>query len=131
MELSNRIRRFRFDNGEMTQKQLTELVGVSRQTMNAIENCQHAPKIDVAIRIADVFGVLVDEVFGFEYDGKPERRPTVTTSTPVQPEIGDKRERNANAPAELIQQAEPMGHSAVEVKPDREITLADLRNLVG
>ena len=131
MELSNRIRRFRFENDEMTQKQLAELVGVSRQTLNAIENCQHAPKIDAAIRIADVFGVLVDEIFDFDYDGKPERRQVVTESTPVQPALRAERERHVKAPAESIQQAEPKGYSAVEVKPNREITLADLRNLVG
>ncbi len=91
----------------MTQKQLAELVGVSRQTMHAIENCQHAPKIDVAIRIADVFGVLVDEVFEFDYDGKPECRKVGTESTPVQPVVRAERERHANAPAEMIQQAAP------------------------
>ena len=56
----------------MTQKQLAGLVGVSRQTMNAIENCRHAPTIDVAIRIADVFRESVGGVFEFEYEGKPE-----------------------------------------------------------
>jgi len=56
----------------MTQKELAAQVGVSRQTMNAIENSKHAPTIDVAIRIADVFQEAVDTVFGYEYDGKPE-----------------------------------------------------------
>jgi putative transcriptional regulator len=78
VDLSNNIRRFRFENDEMTQKRLAARVGVSRQRMNAIENCQHAPKIDVAIRIADVFGAPVDEMCEFDYDGKPERRPIVT-----------------------------------------------------
>ena len=55
MSMSNKIRKLRFDNGEITQKELADLVGVSRQTMNAIENNKHAPTIDVAIRIADVF----------------------------------------------------------------------------
>jgi len=70
--LSNNIREHRFKYGEMTQKELAEQVGVSRQTMNAIENNKHAPTIDVAIRIADVFREAVDTVFGYEYDGKPE-----------------------------------------------------------
>jgi DNA-binding XRE family transcriptional regulator len=48
--LSNKIRELRFKNGEMTQKHLAERVGVSRQTMNAIENGRHAPTVDVAIR---------------------------------------------------------------------------------
>lgn len=56
----------------MMQKQLAELVGASRQTMNAIENNRNAPTIDVAIRIADVFREAVDSVFEYEYDGKPE-----------------------------------------------------------
>jgi putative transcriptional regulator len=56
----------------MTQKELAELVGVSRQTINAIENCKHAPSIDVAIRIADLFREAVDTVFEYDYEGKPE-----------------------------------------------------------
>jgi len=70
--LSNSIREHRFKCGEMTQKELAEQVGVSRQTMNAIENNKHAPGIDVAIRIADVFREAVDTVFEYEYDGRPE-----------------------------------------------------------
>jgi len=72
MSLSNSIRELRFKHGEMTQAQLARLVGVSRQTINAIENCKHGPTIDVAIRIADVFRESVDRVFEFEYEGKPE-----------------------------------------------------------
>ena len=72
MGLSNNIRKLRFKNGEMTQKALAAQVGVSRQTMNAIENGKHAPTIDVAIRIADVFRESVDSVFEYDYDGKPD-----------------------------------------------------------
>ena len=71
MELTNKIRKYRFDNGEMTQKALAERIGISRQTMNAIENCRHAPTVTVAIRIADVFHVSVDQLFDLDYDGKP------------------------------------------------------------
>ena len=70
--LSNNIRKLRFKYGEMTQKRLADLVGVSRQTMNAIENGKHAPTIELAIRIADVFREPVHSVFEYEYDGKPE-----------------------------------------------------------
>jgi len=70
--LSNSIREHRFKYGEMTQKELAEQVGVSRQTINAIENNKHAPTIDVAVRIADVFREAVDTVFEYEYDGRPE-----------------------------------------------------------
>ena len=80
MALSNRIRELRFKNGEMTQKDLAERVGVSRQTMNAIENCRHAPTVDVAIRIADVFGTTVDQLFDLDYDGRPARRERATTN---------------------------------------------------
>ena len=74
MGLSNNIRNHRLKNGEMTQKHLAERVGVSRQTMNAIENCRHPPTVDVAIRIADVFGITVDTLFDLDYDGRPARR---------------------------------------------------------
>lgn len=70
--ISNKIRELRFKNGEMTQKALADQVGVSRQTMNAIENCRHAPTIDVAMRIADVFRESVDDVFALDYKDKPD-----------------------------------------------------------
>lgn len=72
MPLFNNIRELRFKNGEMTQKELAQKVGVSRQTINAIENNKHPPTIDVAIRVADVFREDVSDVFSFEYDGKPD-----------------------------------------------------------
>lgn len=78
MELSNKIREIRFNKGEMTQKQLAERVGVNRQTLNAIENGRHAPTIDVAIQIADMFGTLVDELFNLDYEGRPARRAKST-----------------------------------------------------
>ena len=73
MTLTNRIRELRFKNDEMTQKHLAERVGVSRQSMNAIENGRHAPTVEVAMRIADVFGITVDELFELEYPGWPAR----------------------------------------------------------
>lgn len=73
MGLSNKIREFRFIHGEMTQKELAELVGVSRQTMNSIENNKHAPAIDVVFRIANVFGTHVEDVF--RYQGSTEGDP--------------------------------------------------------
>ena len=72
MQLSNKIRQLRFDFGEMTQRELADRVGVSRQTINSIENGKHSPSLELAIRIADVFRESVDSVFTFEYDGKPE-----------------------------------------------------------
>ena len=71
MSWSNKMRELRFEMGEMTQRELAERVGVSRQTINAIETNKHAPSLELAFRIADVFETSVDDVFVFDYDGKP------------------------------------------------------------
>ena len=70
--ISNRIRRLRFDTDEMTQQQLAERIGVTRQTVNAIELGKYSPSLEVAFRIAAVFGVPLDEVF--EYHGTPDKK---------------------------------------------------------
>jgi putative transcriptional regulator len=62
-ELTNRIRRLRFDHGEMTQQQLAERAGVTRQTIIALEADRYVPSLVLAYRIARVFGVIVEEVF--------------------------------------------------------------------
>ena len=72
MPWSNKIRELRFELGTMTQRELAERVGVSRQTINAIEAKKHAPSLDLAFRIADVFETAVDYVFEFDYEGKPD-----------------------------------------------------------
>ena len=64
--LSNRIRRLRFENGEMTQEQLADLVGVTRQTIIAIEAGKYAPSLTLAFRIARAFTVPIDQVFQYE-----------------------------------------------------------------
>ncbi|HUW20001.1 MAG TPA: helix-turn-helix transcriptional regulator [Sedimentisphaerales bacterium] len=64
--MTNQIRRLRFDNGEMTQQQLADKVGVTRQTIIAIEAGKYAPSLPLAFRIARVFGVGVEEVFQYE-----------------------------------------------------------------
>jgi putative transcriptional regulator len=64
--LTNQVRRFRFDHDEMTQADLAERVGVSRQTIIAIEGGGYAPSLPLALRIARVFGVPVDDVFRLE-----------------------------------------------------------------
>lgn len=61
--LTNHIRRLRFDNGEMTQQQLADKAGVTRQTIFAIESGKYAPSLPLAFRIAKAFGVGVEEVF--------------------------------------------------------------------
>lgn len=64
--ISNNIRRLRFDNGEMTQKELAEKVGVTRQTIIAIEQAKYSPSLELAFQIAAVFGVPLSEVFTYE-----------------------------------------------------------------
>ena len=64
--IENRIRRLRFDAGEMTQKDLADRVGVTRQTVLAIENGKYFPTLELAFRIADAFGVNINEVFSRE-----------------------------------------------------------------
>ena len=124
--LSNKIREYRFRNGEMTQKVLAGRVGVSRQTMNAIENCHHAPTISVAIRIADVFCITIDELFSLDYDGKPAR-----IEQPARPAVDQSREpikEPVRADDDLSQAPikEP-----VEVEAEHDFGLADLRNIIG
>ena len=66
--ISNRIRRLRFDHDELTQQELADRVGVTRQTINAIEQAKYSPSLDTAFRIADVFGVALESVFQYQRD---------------------------------------------------------------
>lgn len=66
--VSNCIRRLRFDHDEMTQKDLAEKVGVTRQTIVAIEKANYAPSLELAFLIAQVFGKPLEEVFFFDAD---------------------------------------------------------------
>ena len=61
--ITNKIRRLRFDHDEMTQQGLAERIGVTRQTVNAIELGKYSPSLEVAFRIANVFGTPLEEVF--------------------------------------------------------------------
>jgi len=67
-KLSNRIRRLRFDNGEMTQQQLADRVGVTRQTIIAIESGKYAPSLPLAFRISRAFDIPIEKVFQYERD---------------------------------------------------------------
>jgi putative transcriptional regulator len=71
--VTNKIRRLRFDHNEMTQQELAERIGVTRQTVNAIELGKYSPSLEVAFRIAHVFGVPLDQVFS--YQTNPESGP--------------------------------------------------------
>lgn len=66
MKIKNSIRRFRFENEQMTQQQLADKAAVTRQTIIAIEAGQYLPSLELAIRIARVFGKKVDDVFEYE-----------------------------------------------------------------
>lgn len=61
--ITNHIRRLRFFANEMTQMELAEKAGASRQTIIAIEAGKYSPSLELAFRIADVFGVQITEVF--------------------------------------------------------------------
>jgi putative transcriptional regulator len=61
--ISNSIRRLRFDAGEMTQAELAERTGVTRQTIIAVEAARYSPSLELAFRIADAFGRPLEDVF--------------------------------------------------------------------
>ncbi|HEX4739435.1 MAG TPA: helix-turn-helix transcriptional regulator [Allosphingosinicella sp.] len=61
--LRNRVRALRFAHGEMTQAELADRIGMTRQTVAAIEQNKYSPSLEAAFRIARVFGVGVDDVF--------------------------------------------------------------------
>jgi putative transcriptional regulator len=63
--LTNQIRTLRFHAGEMTQAELGEKIGVTRQTVAAIEQGKYSPTLETAFRIADVFGVGLEDVFSW------------------------------------------------------------------
>jgi len=65
IRISNSIRLLRFTHGEMTQAQLAEKVGVTRQTIIAIEQGKYSPALEMAFQSARVFGVTLDQVFQF------------------------------------------------------------------
>jgi putative transcriptional regulator len=68
--VTNSIRALRFANGEMTQAELANRVGVTRQTVIAIEQGRYSPSLEMAFQIAKVFRVPLDEVF--QYPDGPE-----------------------------------------------------------
>ena len=64
--ITNRIRRLRFENDEMTQRELARRSGCTRQTINAIEAAKYGPSLELAFRLAEVFAVGIEEVFQYE-----------------------------------------------------------------
>jgi putative transcriptional regulator len=61
--ITNRIRRLRFDSGEMTQEELAEKVGVTRQTIIALEADKYVPSLGLAFKLARAFKVKIEDVF--------------------------------------------------------------------
>lgn len=68
--VTNGIRALRFAAGEMTQAELAERIGVTRQTVIAIEQGRYSPSLEMAFQIARVFGVGLDDVFSYESEEK-------------------------------------------------------------
>ena len=68
--VTNEIRRLRFDHGEMTQAELADRIGVTRQTIIAVEQGRYSPSLEMAFKVARAFNVPLDEVFQY-----PEVQP--------------------------------------------------------
>ena len=64
--INNNIRKLRFHHNEMTQQELADRTGVTRQTIVAIENGKYSPTLELAFKIAREFGVPLDEVFSYD-----------------------------------------------------------------
>jgi putative transcriptional regulator len=71
-QVTNSIRALRFAHGEMTQADLADRVGVTRQTVIAIEQGKYSPSLEMAFQIARVFGVPLDDVFAYPEDDVPD-----------------------------------------------------------
>jgi putative transcriptional regulator len=68
-KVRNNVRKLRFQHDEMTQEQLAEKVGVTRQTIIAIEGGKYAPSLELAFKLALAFGVPLQDVFSYEPEG--------------------------------------------------------------
>lgn len=79
-QVTNSIRALRFAHGEMTQAELAQRIGVTRQTVIAIEQGRYSPSLEMAFRIARVFGARLDDVF--EYPDSPDKDPQEGSGTP-------------------------------------------------
>ncbi len=72
--ITNEIRKLRFLQGEMTQQDLADRTGVTRQTIVAIENGKYFPTLELAFRIAHVFACRVEDVFTFIPGAEPDQK---------------------------------------------------------
>ncbi|MEU6580207.1 helix-turn-helix transcriptional regulator [Nocardia sp. NPDC059246] len=69
--VTNNIRALRFSHGEMTQAELADRLGVTRQTVNAIEQGKYSPSLEMAFQIARVFRAPLDEIFEYPEEDQP------------------------------------------------------------
>lgn len=76
IQISNRIRELRFTAGELTQQTLADRVGITRQTVVALEQGKYYPSLELAFRIAETFGVGVEEVFQRQSNSSQSKRST-------------------------------------------------------
>lgn len=65
-QIINQLRVLRFQHGEMTQQELADKVGVTRQTINALEAAKYNPSLELAFKIADIFDKPLEEVFKYK-----------------------------------------------------------------
>lgn len=70
-QVTNRIRALRFAHDEMTQAELADRIGVTRQTVIAIEQSRYSPSLEMAFKIARVFDVRLDDVFQYPEETAP------------------------------------------------------------
>jgi putative transcriptional regulator len=98
-ELTNHIRRLRFDRGEMTQEELARRAGCTRQTIIAIEQRRYAPSLELAFRIARAFGKGLEEVFQYDDDPRTTNNEQRTTAE-GEGEYEFEGERRAGAPVD-------------------------------
>lgn len=68
--ITNRIRQLRFFHQEMTQQELAEHAGITRQTVIALEQGKYYPSLELAFRLARVFGVAIEDVFQYDEDSQ-------------------------------------------------------------
>ncbi len=76
IQISNRIRELRFTSGELTQQMLADRVGITRQTIVALEQGKYYPSLELAFRIAETFGVGVEDVFQLQSNSSQSKRAT-------------------------------------------------------
>ena len=73
MSVRNQLRRFRFEAGEMTQQELADQVGVTRQTILSMERGNYNPSVELALRLARVFGTSVENLFEIDEPKESKR----------------------------------------------------------